>query len=284
MTTQLQRPNYDYLLAVGPGRSGTDFFYQNLRLNPHFTLPEIKEAAYYKSLKRFLGGRCGLFKGEASILADISNLAYKDPLLGPGVSLLKGLGVRVLLIVLLREHCDRARSMYRYRRSRGHLSAWLGTRQLERSVVQDRLTLEQLDQIYQIGVDVLSIDFSALVRNPDAVFGHLSGLCGVTAPERVEHRITNRSVRSRNLALSTLAMLGAALLRTLGLRRLLQRLKDLQWLERLLFVPLPEEERAVTLGSDSVRILDKTFADCLSAVQVRSQALVDGAYLRKASC
>lgn len=278
-----QLPNYDYLLVVGPGRSGTDFLYANLRQHPQFAFPEIKEAGYYRSPRRFEKEYGRLLGGEGRILADISNLAYQDRLLGPGVSALKCRGVRVLIVVLLREHCARARSMVRYRRSRGHLSAWLGANRLEQSVVRDRLTPEQLEEIHRLGVDVLSVEFSAIVENPEQVFRHLSLLCGVPVSEHIETRITNRSVRHRNLVLSTLATSGATLLRSLGLRRLLQRLKDSEPLDRLLFVPLPEDEREVILNAESVCLLENAFAECRSTIRSHTEKLARGIYFRSAA-
>ena len=277
-----QRPNYDYLLAVGPGRSGTTFLYRNLRLHPQFALPQIKEAGYYRSPRRLLKERRALGEGAGQVLADVSNLACKDDSLSSRIATLKGLGVRVLLVVLLREHCERARSMFRYRKSRGHLSAWLGASRLEQSVVRDRLTPERLEEICRIGVDVLCIDFSALANNPALVFRHLSVLCGVAAPERVERRIPNRSVRSRHLALSSLAMLGASLLRALGHRRLLQRLKDSKRLARLFFRPMSENERRVTLKDENLRLLQRAFADCASVIAAHSRPLAEGLHLCKA--
>ena len=278
-----QHPNYDYLLVVGPGRSGTDFLYANLRQHPEFAFPEIKEAGYYGSPRRFEKEHGRLLGEEGRILADISNLAYRDRLLAPGVTALKSRGVRVLLVVLLREHCARARSMVRYRRSRGHLAAWLGANRLEQSVVRDRLTPKQLEDIHSLGVDVLSIEFSTIVENPAQVFRHLSLLCGVSIPEHIETRITNRSVRHRNLVLSTLATSGATLLRSLGLRRLLQHLKDSEHLDRLLFVPLPEDEWEVVLNAESVRLLENAFAECRSAIQAHAEVLAKGIYFRNAN-
>ena len=37
-------PVYDYVLAVGPHRSGTTFLYRALAAHPGFRAPEIKEA------------------------------------------------------------------------------------------------------------------------------------------------------------------------------------------------------------------------------------------------
>lgn len=280
--TKDQHSNYDYLLVVGPGRSGTDFLYENLRRHLQFAFPEIKEAGYYRSPRRFQKEFGRLLGGESRILADISNLAYKDRLLGPGVTTLKGQGVRVLIVVLLREHCARARSMYRYRKSRGHLTAWLGPNHLEQSVVRDRLTPQQLEEIFGLGVDVLSIEFSTLVESPAQVFRYLSLLCGVSISDHVAVRMTNRSVRRRNLVLSTAATSGATLLRGMGFRRLLQRLKDSKRLDRLVFVTLPEDEQEVVLKEESVRLLEKTFTDCRSTIQAHSQALVEGVYFRRA--
>ncbi len=40
----------DYLLAVGPGRSGSEFLYENLKSKPGFVFPEIKEGCYCRSV------------------------------------------------------------------------------------------------------------------------------------------------------------------------------------------------------------------------------------------
>ena len=285
------RPNYDYLLVVGPGRSGTDFLYQNLKGHPQFAFPEIKEAGYYRSARRFRkdygrlrrnGAHPDPAGGDARILADISNLAYQDPALCDHVSRLKSEGVRVLVVVLLREHCDRARSMYRYRKSRGHLSAWLGAGRLERAVVRDRLTPEQMEEIYRAGVDVLCLDFAALMRQPEAAFQNLGGLCGVNGFGQVATEVSNPSVRGRSLPLSAAAHAGAALLRVMGLRRLLQRLKDSRRIDRLFFVAMPEEERHIALKAENLRLLETAFAGCMSTIKAHSEPMADGAYIRKA--
>lgn len=290
--------HYDYLLVVGPGRSGTTFLYEHLRLHPRFAFPEIKEAGYYRSLRRFRKGRGRLREGEAGrILADVSNLAYKDRALGKGVSRLKRHGVRVLLVVLLRDHRERARSIFRYRRSRGHLSAWLGAERLERAVMRDRLTAERLDEIYRIGVDVLAIEFGALTEEPRAALRALGELCGVgdpcgmggmggaggaAIPEWACRRRANPSMRPRSRLLATTATIAANALRALGFRRLLQRLKDSRRLERLFFAPMSGDERRVALKHENVRLLEEAFAECLATVRQRSTPLARGIHLRKA--
>lgn len=287
---QAPGPNYDYLLVVGPGRSGTTFLYENLKRHPGFAFPEIKEAGYYRSLRRFRKGRGRLrAAGDGgSILADVSNLAYKDRALGKGVSRLKLHGVRVLLVVLLRHHLERARSIFRYRRSRGHLSAWLGVERLERAVVRDRLTAAQLDGIYRIGVDVLAIEFAALTEEPREALRALGELCGVggaavAKEERTgRRRATNPSVRPRSRLLATMATVAANALRALGFRRLLQRLKDSRRLQRLFFAPMSGDERRVALQHGNVRLLEEAFAECLATVRERSTPLAGGIHLRRA--
>ena len=283
-------PNYDYLLVVGPGRSGTDFLYQNLRQHPQFAFPQIKEAGYYRSPRRFRkdyqslrnGAHPDAPDGDARILADISNLAYKDRSLCARVSRLKNLGFRVLVVVVVREHSERARSMFRYRKSRGHLSAWLGPQRLERTVVRDRLTPQHLEEIYRAGVDVLCLEFPALMQRPEAAFRHLGGLCGVQGFGRMHTGVTNPSVNGRSLPLSAAAHAGAALLRAMGFRRLLQRLKDSRHIDRLFFVAMPEDERQVPLTPENIQILEKTHTDCLKTVKAHSRPLDEGTYFRKA--
>ena len=50
-TANCQR-NYDYVLFVGPGRSGTTYIYRILRSHYNIKLPELKEAYYFRRPKR----------------------------------------------------------------------------------------------------------------------------------------------------------------------------------------------------------------------------------------
>ncbi len=273
-------PAYDYLLVVGPGRSGTDFLFRNLQAHPQFDFPEIKEGGYYRSPRRFRA-HAGRARPAGRILADVTNLAYRDQALAPGAARLHAQGVRVLLVVLLRDHRERARSMVRFRTSRGHVSAWLGAR-LEQGVIRDRLTPRQVDDIFGIGVDVLCLEFSALIERPRQVFRCLTDLCGVPELRRVSTQAVNPSVRCRSVVLAVTARLGAALLRSLGFRRLLQRLKDSQVLDRLLFVAANDVDDPVGLTREHERLLQQTHDECLETIHKHAPPLADGVYFRSA--
>ena len=93
-------PAYDYVLAVGPGRSGTTFLYRALNAHPGFRAPEIKEAHYYRSARRLERALAGL-RGSGAMLLDVADTAWSDPRLDR-VSALAADGVRILLVVLLR--------------------------------------------------------------------------------------------------------------------------------------------------------------------------------------
>ena len=82
-------PVYDYLLVVGPGRSGSEFLYRLLRDHPGFVFPEIKERYYYRSPRAFRRARKRLDGRQGQILCDVANLAYADARLSRGVEALR---------------------------------------------------------------------------------------------------------------------------------------------------------------------------------------------------
>ena len=164
---------YDYLLVVGPGRSGSDFLYSILRAHPDYAFPEIKEGAYYRSVRAYRRGRAKV-RPAGKLLCDIANDAYHDPRLVPGVRTLRQEGISILMMILLRDHCDRALSAIRFRKSRGRPSAFLGARHLERAVVRDRLTPGTLEGIFGLDIDILTVDFSTLVDDTEALLAKLA--------------------------------------------------------------------------------------------------------------
>lgn len=274
--------NYDYLLVVGPGRSGSEFLYENLKSHPQFAFPEIKEGYYYRSLRAFVRARKRLADATPQILTDIANLGYCDAALGSGIQTLQRAGYRVLVVVLLREHTARAVSMMRFRRSRGEFSAWRGRGRLEAAVVADRLTPQHLQSVFSLEVDVLTCHFSALVETTPVFLQCLASLCGTTAIPCIAQKRVNRSVQARALPLSALGKLMAVALRAGGFRRLLQTLKDNPAIARLFFVPLasPGAERA--LHPDHQRLLDDSFRQCCATVERRSHPVGESIYLKTA--
>lgn len=271
---------YDYLLVAGPGRSGSDLLYERLRGHADFAFPEIKEGYYYRSPARFEKALRRANRDGKRILADVANLGYQDPALGPGVRRLAGAGRRVLLVVLLRAHRDRAVSMMRFRRSRGEFSALFGARRLERAVARDRLTPEALDAIYDLGVDVLTLQFSALTGNTAESLGALAALCGAAPFPESAPAVVNESVRARNALLAAGGKGAAVALRRLGFRRFLQRVKDSRSVRRLFFAPETAGGGAPRLSEESERLLDESFAACLAVAERASERLGEGLFFR----
>ncbi len=273
---------YDYLLVIGPGRSGSTFLYENLKHHPGFAFLESKEAYYYRSPKQFKRVWSQRNAGNKAIVADIANLAYKDPLLSTGVEALKRSGHRLLLVVLFRRHRARAASMLRFRKSRGYWQAWISPRLLEDAVVRDRLQPEQLVNIYRLDVDVLTISFSTLTKHTATALDVLTSLCGTTPCLQTERHIVNESVSARNVLLSALGKLMAVALRKLGRRGLLQRLKDSDFVQGVFFVPLPDKRRDPQFRERNAALLDTSFCDCRSIIQQASEQIREGVYLRRA--
>ena len=109
-------PGYDYVLVAGPGRSGSTFLYRLLNAHPAFAAPEIKEGYYYRSVRRFDRARRKLRQSN-TILLDVANTAWADPRLAV-VAALHRRGWRILVVVLLRQHRERAVSVMAYWQSR----------------------------------------------------------------------------------------------------------------------------------------------------------------------
>lgn len=273
-------PAYDYLLVVGPGRSGSDFLFRNLQDHPALISPGIKEGYYYRSPAVFQRARRAAGGGGA-ILVDIANLGYQDPALGAGVWRLREEGVRILMVVLLRHHGARAESMMRFRKSRGEVSALRGRRILEESVLRDRLTAERLAELYGLPVDLLVIGFPALVNRTQEVMNLLADRCGVERlPAHGADRV-NESVVARAVWFSALGKITAVALRHLGFRKTLQRLKDDPRVGTLFFTPSPAEA-PVGLSRRRWLSLEETWRDCRALVEQRSVEVADGVFLRLA--
>ena len=272
----------DYLLVVGPGRSGSDFLYRILRAHPDFAFPEIKEGAYYRSVRAYRRGRAKVHP-PGKLLCDIANDAYHDPKLLPGVRSLQQQGVSILIMVLLRNHRDRALSAMRFRKSRGRPSALLGAQHLERSVVRHRLTPRMLEEIFSLDVDILTVDFATLVGETGHFLATLADLCGTAPLDDVPTEPVNVSTRARFVWLSTLGWLSAVALRRLGLASLLQRIKDSRLVGKLFFKPLVAGQEEIRLADRSARILDEAHRDCWSVVTGLSAKEHEGLFLRRAS-
>ena len=271
----------DYLLVVGPGRSGSDFLYRILRAHPDYAFPGIKEGGYYRSARAYRRARAeALPRGR--LLCDISNNAYLDPGLLPGVRALRRQGVSILLVVLLRNHRERAVSSIRFRRSRGQPSALLGARYLERAVVRDSLSAGLLEDLFALDVDILVVDFASLVENPERLLAKLASLCGTEPFPTVTTEPVNVSTRARFVGLSAMGWLSAVALRRAGLTRLLQRLKDSPFVHRLFFQPLVPGRDEVRLSDGAVRTLDAAHRECWSVVARSSTKLDEGLFLRQA--
>ena len=271
---------YDYLLVVGPGRSGSTFLYEILKRHPDYVFPEIKEGYYYRSPRLFARLHQRAVAGSGRILVDIANLAYRDPRLTRGVSALRSKGTRILLVVLLRDYRDRAVSMIRFARSRGRPVVWMGPRMLEQRIVRERLTPAAVRGLLHLDADLLCIHFDALTRNTQACLDALASTCGSGPFASCGAGAVNEPVDARNLLLASAATLARAMLRRLGLRRMLQSLKENASLQHLLFVPLRERERPA-LSRASEATLDAAFRECSALIADSSQPLGRGVYLRR---
>lgn len=271
---------YDYLLVVGPGRSGSEFLFRNLLAHPAMVSPDIKEGYYYRSLSAFRRARRAA-GGPGTVLLDVANLGYRDPALVPGLGRVREEGARILVVALLRHHGVRAESMMRFRRSRGEVSALLGRRALEEAVLRDRLTPERLRELYELPADLMVIAFPALVDRTREVLAALVGRCGLEPSDRRPSGRINEAVDARAVWLSAVGKGIALALRYLGFRKTLQRLKDHPRVGTLFFVPV-REEGAARLSESGRETLEQSYRECVEIVETRSVVVAEGVFLRAA--
>ena len=272
---------YDYLLVLGPGRSGSDFLYRTLRAHPEYVFPRIKEGGYYRSLRAFRRA-LGKVRLSGRLLCDIANDAYRDARLVPGVRALQAAGHSVLLMILLRDHHDRAVSMMRFRKSRGRPSALFGTRRLEDAVVRDRLSPARVQEIFGMSTDILCVDFEGLVADPTQIAATLSSLCGTAEFAPIDSQPANVSVRARFVWLSSVGWLGAVVLRAMRLHRTLQRIKGSARIARFFFRPLPTDTPDdIRLSKTSEEKLNDAHRQCWSVIKRHADELAPGVYLRR---
>lgn len=271
---------YDYLLVVGPGRSGSEFLFRNLLAHPAMVSPELKEGYYYRSPAAFRRARRAA-GGPGTVLLDVANLGYRDPALAPGLDRIREEGARILVVALLRHHGVRAESMMRFRRSRGEVSALLGSRALEEAVLRDRLTPERLRELYELPADLLVIAFPALVDRAREVLGALLERCGLEPPDLQPSARLNEAVDARAVWFSALGKGIALALRYLGFRKTLQRLKDHPRVGTLFFVP-HREEGAVRLSESGRETSERSYRECVEIVEGRSVEVAEGLFFRAA--
>ena len=267
----------DYLLVAGPGRSGSTWLYRALDAHPAFAPPVAKEGFRYRSVRRF---ERALRLAGGSILLDAANLAWQDPAL-ENIAALRDRGHRIVVVVLLRRHTDRAVSVIGFRRSRVLPALFSGPRELERAAVRDSLTPAALERIHALGVDVLTVSFEALSERPGTVLGIIARIAGASPFLSPPPAPANPSVRARRPALAAAGKLVAVLLRAAGALRLLQRLKDDPGVMDFFFRPAREADR-IRLGPDAEACLVRRYRDCLAALEASCEPLAQGVWLHRA--
>ena len=216
----------------------------------------------------------------ATMLLDVANLAYKDPMLTSKLAALRECGVRTLVVVLYRDHRERATSMLAFRRSRGEFSAWFGKQHLETTVLRDALTGAALTRIYGVEADVLTVAFSTLTTNTSALLQTLANLCGSADFGDLRGSRTAESSQARNMALSAIGKLCALAMRRLKLYRTLQRLKLSPLVEAIFFKHKGAAEMP-SLSAESERKLADCAPACQAAIERSSEYVAHGVWLKR---
>ena len=140
-----------------------------------------------------------------------------------------------------------------------------------------------LDDIFSLDVDVLTVDFTTLVEDTEGFLARLAYRCRTAPFDDVPAEAVNVSTEARFVWLSTLGWFGAVALRRLGLTRLLQRVKDSRWVDRVFFNALASGQEDIRLDDSSVRILDAAHRQCWSLVTALSEQEQQGLFIRRSS-
>lgn len=275
-------PEYDYLLVTGPGRSGTRFLLANLETHPDLDATRAEGACYYRSRRRLRKAvaRSGNGTNGRRVVVDVANLAYKDPALARDVSRLRREGFRILLVAVLRDHRRRAVSVMRFRRSRGQPSAWFGARRLELAALRDQLRPEHLRRLMRLDADLIVVPFSTLTDQTKSVLRALSAQCGIADFGPVRQDPVNETVEARLVPLAALGTALAVVLRGLGLRGLLRRVKHVRLVRSLFFRPASKSRHE--LGRETQDLLAATYDECVALVQESSSWTENAVYVRRA--
>ena len=271
--------SYDYLLVVGPGRSGSTFLHDILDSHQQFQAPSIKEGYYYRRPADVVR-LCNRLGMKSTILLDVANLAYIDPMLIPGFATLHKHGVRTLLVILYRDHHDRAVSMMAYRKSRGEFSAWFGQENLEAAVVRDGLKPDMMTSIYGVDADVLTVAFPTLVKNTPLVLRIIADLCGTEVFREFPRWRLNEVLQARSMVLSAIGKLAALAMRRMKFYRTLQRLKLSPWVNSIFFKQQSAVEK-YHLSAESESLLADWAHACRDTIERSSKRVEQGVWLKR---
>ena len=275
MDHENDRPAYDYLLCVGPGRSASTLLFELLRRHPNVSFPEIKEGYYYQRPDDYRKFRDAM--PADTVLADIANEAYADDRLVPGTALLRARSQRILTVLLVRPHVDRAKSVLAFELSRGQSVRQRGMDRLTQDVVKRRLRSEHLNSILDQKTDTLLVDFQLMTSNPGLALDCITDLCNLPrATERSIDNPVNESVVARSYLLSFMGKSVALTLRAIGMRSLLQWIKDRRAVHRVFFRAPAGGKVQNELPDDLVEVLLAEQAACAEVLDERTITVAPG--------
>ena len=255
--------------------------YYALRANYAVSFPEIKEGRYYRSPRRYRKARRAIPPDH--LLGDISNDAYMDSGLPAALENLRIIGQRVLVVIMLRDHVRRARSMLLFDESRGRALRPGGRRAMGRRVIERCLTPERLEGVFRTGADVAVLDFDVVTADPAGALNALASLCGIAPYDRpLRPTRINESVRARNGVLAATAVLAAETLRAAGFRKALQFLKDSDRIHSLFFRTVPDGEGpnwGPVISQEHLDVLHSAHKGCWDVVRRRTDVRANGLYV-----
>ncbi|WP_296643814.1 sulfotransferase family protein [Roseinatronobacter sp.] len=241
----------NHLFVIGAQKAGTTWLQHALDCDPRFALPALQELHFFDHL--VAQGRAGIDdypaqfpragddRATARITVEVTPNYLNRPDLIPDLrACIERHGLVARFVVVLREPVARAFSDYQMQRNRGRVPAGF-----ERALAARR-------EIFEKGRYALHLDawFAAFPREdfcilyfddiagaPDAALAQLSAFLGVspTITNAYAGAAVNVGGVDRVAALTGLRASGGAVLRRMGLRGLVHRLKRtrlVQWVDR----------------------------------------------------
>ncbi len=252
-----QKPDF---IHIGPGRTGTTYIFKILGQHPEIALPRSKEINYFN--RNYDKGEKWYFSyfqtPSGKISGDFSNLYFSNN------NALKRIASElpdIKVICVLRNPYDRALSNFFYQQRSGSIAPGLTyTKALEKHpdlTAQDVFS-RQLSLCHELFGDRLFIGFyDDLKQNPESFFASLFEFLGVSPnfkPDNLEEKV-NSVVSLKYKKLSRLFRFSADLLRSLGLTRLLDGLKNSKTLAKLIYIK--KEKSEVDFPRSMIRRMNK---------------------------
>lgn len=229
-----------YLVGIGPGKTGTTWLYNQLKIHPQVSTCSIKEPYYFtQNSRNGIHWYNSLFDQSKPIKFEISNryIFSTDELCAN----LKKFDEELLLIYFKRNPIDRAKSAFLFEKQMGQTKS-----------VEDFFTKEKIEEFCDKNLSnrveglrkhfsVYEIEFDDIKRSPLQVLNSLCRNLEIFEFTELMEVNKNISVKPRSYILAKFAKSIAFVLRLLGFLTFLQKMKENKFVRKILFTSIIAE-------------------------------------------